>query len=129
MAKFAAVITFGDRAKRDETRPAHRSYLTSLLESGKLHASGPFADDSGALIIYEAADEAEAHALLRGRPLLGRGDGDRGRPDPRLEPGAAARIGPYRSSATQRERVRLAPSARRPIPPRPARLTGGPPLA
>ena len=68
MAKFVAVITFGDQDTRMEVRPRHRAYLEQLLADGKLHASGPWADDSGALIIYEAADEAEARALLAADP-------------------------------------------------------------
>jgi len=73
MALFAVVITFGDRAKRDETRPAHRKYLSGLLEAGKLHASGPFTDDGGALLIYDVADEAEARALLAADPYTAAG--------------------------------------------------------
>jgi hypothetical protein len=68
MAKFAVIVTFGDKAKRDETRPVHREYLKSLFDQGKLHESGPFVDDDGALIIYECADEAEARALLAADP-------------------------------------------------------------
>ena len=68
MAKFAAVLTFGDEAARLAVRPRHRAYLESLLAGGKLHESGPWADDSGALIVYEAADEAEARALLAADP-------------------------------------------------------------
>lgn len=68
MAKFAAIVTFGDEAARLEVRPRHREYLQGLLAEGKLHVSGPWADDSGALIIYEADDEAEARALLAADP-------------------------------------------------------------
>jgi uncharacterized protein YciI len=68
LAKFALLITYGDKAKRDETRPRHREYLTSLYERGKLAFSGPFADDDGALIMYECADDAEAHELLAADP-------------------------------------------------------------
>ncbi len=68
MAKFAAVLTFGDEAARLAARPRHRAYLAALLAEGKLHESGPWADDSGALIIYEAADEAEARRLLAEDP-------------------------------------------------------------
>ncbi|MDP9354821.1 MAG: YciI family protein [Chloroflexota bacterium] len=68
MAKFAAIVTFGDAEKRLETRPRHRAYLQQLLAEGKLHESGPWADDSGALIIYEAADQTEAQALLDADP-------------------------------------------------------------
>ena len=68
MAKFIALLTFGDEEQRLATRPRHREYLRILLDRGQLVASGPFADDSGALLIYEAADEAEARALLAADP-------------------------------------------------------------
>ncbi len=68
MAKFAAIVTFGDAEKRLEVRPRHRAYLQQLLAEGKLHESGPWADDSGALIIYEAADQTEAQALFDAAP-------------------------------------------------------------
>lgn len=69
MAKFVALIRFGsDTEKRLAVRPTHREYLKSLFDSGKLHESGPYIDDSGALIIYEAADEAEAREILANDP-------------------------------------------------------------
>ncbi|MEX2314594.1 MAG: YciI family protein [Thermomicrobiales bacterium] len=52
-----------------EVRPRHREYLTSLKEQGKLVASGPFEDDSGALIIYEADSQADAEALIEADPF------------------------------------------------------------
>ena len=69
MAKFVALLTYGNHELKNATRPRHREYLRSLLEQGKLVASGPFADDSGALIIYEAADEAEARSILANDPF------------------------------------------------------------
>ncbi len=69
MAKFAYMFTFADNTEeRLATRPAHREYLAGLLEQGKLVASGPFVDDTGALIIYEAADEAEVRELIANDP-------------------------------------------------------------
>lgn len=68
MARFAVIITFGDKAKRDETRPSHRVYLKALYEQGKLHESGPFVDDEGALLIYDCPDEAAARAQLAEDP-------------------------------------------------------------
>ena len=50
-------------------RPAHRAYLTSLLEKGQLFASGPYADGSGALIIYEADTPEAAEVLLKADPF------------------------------------------------------------
>ncbi len=68
MPKFAVTITFDDLTARDEARPEHRVYLKSLLDEGKLIESGPFADDSGALLIYEADSESELHSWLAADP-------------------------------------------------------------
>lgn len=68
--KFAAIIEYAqDKAKIAEIRPVHRQYLALLKKNGKLAASGPFTDDSGALIIYEAASKEEAVGLLQGDPF------------------------------------------------------------
>jgi uncharacterized protein YciI len=68
--KLAAIIEYSqDKAKVAELRPVHRQYLASLKQAGKLAASGPFTDDSGALIIYEAPSREEAELLLRGDPF------------------------------------------------------------
>jgi len=72
--KFAAIIEYvQDRDKIQQVRPAHREYLRSLLAQGKLAASGPFTDDSGALIIYEAATKEDAEQILRGDPFCQNG--------------------------------------------------------
>lgn len=72
--KFAAIIEYSqDKAKIAAIRPTHRQYLTSLRESGRLVASGPFTDDSGALIIYEAASREDAEQLLQGDPFHANG--------------------------------------------------------
>jgi uncharacterized protein YciI len=68
--KFAAVIEYlQDKEKVQSLRPVHRQYLTLLRDRGQLAASGPFTDDWGALIIYEAASAEEAEQLLRGDPF------------------------------------------------------------
>lgn len=68
--KFAAIIEYiQDKAKIAEVRPTHRQYLTSLKESGRLAASGPFMDDWGALIVYEAATKEEAESFLQADPF------------------------------------------------------------
>ena len=73
MAKFAAMLTFGDRERRLAARPDHRAYLERLLAEGKLYESGPWGDETGALIVYEAADEAEARALMAADPYTAAG--------------------------------------------------------
>lgn len=67
--KFATVFEYANAEKIPEARPAHRAYLTELRERGKLVASGPFEDDSGALIIYEADSVEEAEELIRHDPF------------------------------------------------------------
>jgi len=68
--KWAAVIEYlQDPVVVQAHRPAHRAYLTSLIDTGKLACSGPFLDDYGALIVYEAETAEAAEALLRGDPF------------------------------------------------------------
>ncbi|SMD07875.1 YciI family protein [Lentzea albidocapillata] len=69
MARFAVELVFGpDREKRLAVRPEHREYIASLAEKGVILASGPYADDAGALIIYEAADEASVKEIIAADP-------------------------------------------------------------
>jgi uncharacterized protein YciI len=70
---WAAVIRYGNPDKIKEVRPVHRQYLSALRERGKLWASGPFVDDSGALIIYQAESEVEARQLIEGDPFFAAG--------------------------------------------------------
>ena len=68
--KWAAVIEYlRDADTVTAHRPAHRAYLTKLHEAGQLAASGPFADNYGALIVYEADTREAAEALLRADPF------------------------------------------------------------
>jgi uncharacterized protein len=72
--KFAAVIEYAqDKAKIAEIRPTHREYLAGLRERNQLVIAGPFTDDSGALIIYEAASRDEAESLLQADPFCKNG--------------------------------------------------------
>jgi uncharacterized protein YciI len=68
MARFVLQLSFKNNARRLEVRPAHREYLRSLLDQGRLVTAGPFADDTGALLVYEAADEAEVRDILAADP-------------------------------------------------------------
>ncbi len=74
MPLFAVNLTFTDNVERRlEVRPTHREYLKQLLEQGKLHESGPYVDDTGALLIYDAADLAEVQELLANDPYAPNG--------------------------------------------------------
>ena len=74
MAKFAVTITFADFAARDAARPEHRVYLKSLFDQGKLVESGPFVDDTGALLIYEAESQAQVEAWFDEDPYARAGN-------------------------------------------------------
>ncbi len=70
MPLFTAILEYGDDVdRRQEVRPDAPGVPARLLEQGKLVRSGPFADDSGALIIYEADDLSEAQTLLTNDPF------------------------------------------------------------
>jgi uncharacterized protein YciI len=72
--KYAAIIEYlQEKAKIADIRPVHRQYLAMLKEQGKLAASGPFTDDSGALIVYEAGSKEEAEQILQGDPFYKNG--------------------------------------------------------
>ncbi len=72
--KFAAIIEYGeDKESIEAFGPAHRTYLRGLLASGRLVAAGPFADDAGALWVYEAETREAAEALLRDDPYTAAG--------------------------------------------------------
>jgi uncharacterized protein YciI len=71
MTVFAVRYTYDDRAaRRDDVRPAHRTFL-STLHGGALLASGPLDDDGapGALLIVTAASPEQAAAMLDQDPF------------------------------------------------------------
>lgn len=68
--KFAALIEYSqDQALVSAHRPAHRAYLTSLVEKNQLFASGPTEDGYGALIVYEADTPEAVEALIAADPF------------------------------------------------------------
>lgn len=72
--KYAAIIEYlRDDAKIAAVRPVHRQYLAQLKANGQLAVSGPFTDDSGALIVYETESAADAEKLLQGDPFHANG--------------------------------------------------------
>jgi uncharacterized protein YciI len=68
--KYPAIIVYcDDTDKIQSVRPTHREYLGKLRSEGKIAMSGPFTDDSGALIVYEAGSLDEARSLLQDDPF------------------------------------------------------------
>ena len=68
--KFAAVIEYTqDKSKILQLRPTHRAYVTALREAGKAAMAGPFTDDSGGLLVYEAESKEEVEQMIRADPF------------------------------------------------------------
>lgn len=72
--KYAAIAQYTtDAATIAKARPAHREYLSGLVQQGKLVMSGPYSDDSGGLLIYEAESPDEAKKLVTDDPFARQG--------------------------------------------------------
>jgi uncharacterized protein YciI len=69
MARFLVLTTFTSADARMKHRPAHREYLNEMVAQGKLLMAGPFTDESGGLIIFEAADENEVGEIMANDPF------------------------------------------------------------
>ncbi|WP_026532069.1 YciI family protein [Arthrobacter sp. H41] len=54
---------------REEHRPSHREWLGTLVEQGRVLASGPFSDGTGALLIFTADTENDLHSLVSQDPF------------------------------------------------------------
>lgn len=57
--------------QRDTVRPEHRAYLAELTDGGRLVLSGPYeGEPAGALLVFDAATEADARALTDADPFV-----------------------------------------------------------
>jgi uncharacterized protein len=65
---YVVELTFTDDPARLAARPAHRERLRTLHEDGVMVMSGPFADDSGALLIFDVDDDAALDRILADDP-------------------------------------------------------------
>lgn len=70
MATFVVTTKYlpGHDEERMAARPAHREWLGKLRDEGRLVNAGPFADQRGALLIFEEADEEALRATLAQDP-------------------------------------------------------------
>ncbi|GLZ33245.1 hypothetical protein Lesp02_54330 [Lentzea sp. NBRC 105346] len=74
MARFAVELVYGqNRDERLAARPAHREYIAALVERGVVLLAGPYTDDLGALIVYEADDETAVKEIIAGDPYSSAG--------------------------------------------------------
>ncbi|ALE05306.1 hypothetical protein AL755_07200 [Arthrobacter sp. ERGS1:01] len=71
MSIFAVEYVYGPEAEdaRTEHRPMHREWLAAQAEAEVVLASGPYGDGAGALLIFQAADEATLHGILKQDPM------------------------------------------------------------
>jgi uncharacterized protein YciI len=65
---YALELAFSDDPARLDGRPAHRDRLAGLREEGKLLAAGPFADESGALLLFRVESLSEAEEIVAADP-------------------------------------------------------------
>jgi uncharacterized protein YciI len=63
-------LSFTDAPERLAARPAHRERLTALHAAGTVRMAGPFADDSGALIVVDVPDRTALDAVLAADPYF-----------------------------------------------------------
>jgi uncharacterized protein len=49
---YVIELAFTDDPRRLDARPAHRERLAALHADGRLLLAGPWADDSGALLVF-----------------------------------------------------------------------------
>ncbi len=71
MSAYAVEYVYSPDAAdvRDEHRPAHRAWLASLVEDGRVLATGPFIDGTGALLIFKTDNEDALNRLLTADPF------------------------------------------------------------
>jgi uncharacterized protein YciI len=69
--KFVVIAEYiADADKVAAIRPEHRTYCRGLRDSGRLAASGPFTDGTGAMFVYEVDSAEAAEAILRADPFF-----------------------------------------------------------
>jgi uncharacterized protein YciI len=68
---YAVQLAFADTAadeSRLELRPAHRERLKAMADDGRLLLAGPWADDTGALLVFLVDSREELDAILAADP-------------------------------------------------------------
>jgi uncharacterized protein YciI len=65
---YALELGFSDDPARLEGRPAHRDRLVALRDAGQLLAAGPYADESGALLLFRVDSRTEAEEIVAADP-------------------------------------------------------------
>jgi uncharacterized protein YciI len=68
MAYFVLESSYADMEARARVRPRHLEYLEGLNADGKVVMAGPVGEGAGAMVVYQAADEAEVRRLVAADP-------------------------------------------------------------
>src|SRR5262245_22440945 len=61
---YLVELAFDGSPERLALRPAHRERLQQLRDTGQLVMAGPFADESGAVLVFDVASESEVASLM-----------------------------------------------------------------
>jgi uncharacterized protein YciI len=67
---YVVELAFDDDPARLAARPAHRKRLERLHDDGVVLMAGPFSDDSGALLVFDVADDSALQELLDADPYF-----------------------------------------------------------
>lgn len=65
---YVVELAFDGNPARLELRPAHREKLAALHATGKVRMAGPYADDSGALLVFDVPDDNALDAVIADDP-------------------------------------------------------------
>jgi uncharacterized protein len=68
MTLYVLEYRYTDARIRAGVRPRHLAYMRSLVDNGTLVMAGPWADQSGAMVVFSAEDEEHAWALVQADP-------------------------------------------------------------
>lgn len=63
-------LAFTDDPERIAARPAHRERLRALHAEGIVRMAGPWADDSGAVIVVDVDDRAAVDTMMADDPYF-----------------------------------------------------------
>jgi uncharacterized protein YciI len=67
---FAVVLRYSASVEdRDANKPAHKSYLKAVFDSGKLVVGGPFTSGIGGLLLFSVDDQKELDAIVKEEPF------------------------------------------------------------
>lgn len=67
---YVVELAFGPAPERLAARPAHRERLQQLRDAGQVVLAGPWADDSGALLVFDVASRGALDRLLDDDPYF-----------------------------------------------------------